>query len=93
MWGVGLLYHSTTLSSLSHSLFKQIENVELKPGGADIDVTESNKKEYVGLLVKWRFEDRIYKQMKALKKVNKLIKWYLCRQKLCVFALILSLYL
>ncbi len=68
--GVGLLYHSTTLSSLSHSLFKQIENIELKPGGADIDVTESNKKEYVSLLMKWRFEDRICKQMEALKKVS-----------------------
>ena len=27
---------------------RQVEDVELKPGGADIDVTESNKKEYVG---------------------------------------------
>lgn len=26
----------------------QVEEVELKPGGAEIDVTESNKKEYVG---------------------------------------------
>jgi hypothetical protein len=26
----------------------QVEEVDLKPGGADIDVTESNKKEYVG---------------------------------------------
>lgn len=25
-----------------------MEEVELKPGGSDIDVTESNKKEYVG---------------------------------------------
>ena len=25
----------------------QIEEVELKPGGSEIDVTESNKKEYV----------------------------------------------
>ncbi len=59
---------------LSLSLFIQIENIELKPGGADIDVTESNKKEYVGLLMKWRFEDRICKQMEAVKKVNNLIK-------------------
>ena len=25
----------------------QVEEIELKPGGGDIDVTESNKKEYV----------------------------------------------
>ncbi len=74
MLGGGIIVPSTTLSSLSHSLFKQIENIELKPGGADIGVTESNKKEYVGLLMKWCFEDRIYKQMKALKKVNKFDK-------------------
>ncbi len=77
--GVGVLcggvslYHSTTLSFFSHSLFIQIENIELKPGGADIDVTESNKKEYVGLLMKWRFEDRICKQMEAVKKVKNIL--------------------
>ncbi|XP_064390483.1 E3 ubiquitin-protein ligase NEDD4-like [Halichondria panicea] len=52
----------------SREFVGQIENIELKPGGADIDVTESNKKEYVSLLMKWRFEDRICKQMEALKK-------------------------
>lgn len=54
--------------SASREFVGQVEEVDLKPGGADIDVTESNKKEYVALLMKWRFEDRISKQMEAIKK-------------------------
>ena len=39
---------SPLTSALSPPSSRQVEDVELKPGGADIDVTESNKKEYVG---------------------------------------------
>jgi len=54
--------------SASREFLGQLEDVELKPNGADIDVTERNKKEYVDLLMKWRFEHRINKQMEAIKK-------------------------
>ena len=36
---------------------------ELKPGGANIPVTEENKLEYISLVIKWRFESRIKPQM------------------------------
>jgi hypothetical protein len=52
----------------SREFLGQVEEVELKPNGGDIDVVESNKKEYVKLLVKWRFEERISQQMDAIKK-------------------------
>jgi len=54
--------------SASREFLGQLEDVELKPNGADIDVTERNKREYVDLLMKWRFEHRINKQMEAIKK-------------------------
>ena len=31
---------------------------ELKPGGAKIPVTNENKKEYIDLVIKWRFVSR-----------------------------------
>jgi E3 ubiquitin-protein ligase NEDD4 len=39
---------------------------ELMPGGADIEVTEENKKEYVDLLCEWRCSRRIADQIKAI---------------------------
>ncbi|XP_019852268.1 PREDICTED: E3 ubiquitin-protein ligase NEDD4-like [Amphimedon queenslandica] len=52
----------------SREFLGQVEEIELKPNGGDIDVVEDNKKEYVRLLMKWRFEDRCAKQMDAIKK-------------------------
>jgi len=40
--------------------------VELKPGGADIPVTEANKKEYVDLVVEYRISKRVKDQLDAL---------------------------
>ncbi|KAJ2775205.1 NEDD4 E3 ubiquitin-protein ligase [Coemansia nantahalensis] len=45
--------------------FGQRVEVELKPGGADIDVTEENKKEFVQLSIQYRVCDRIKEQFEA----------------------------
>ena len=39
--------------------------VELKPGGADVPVTEENKKEYVNLVVEYRIAKRVKDQFEA----------------------------
>ena len=39
--------------------------VELKPGGADIPVTEENKKEYVNCIVEYRISRRVTEQFEA----------------------------
>ncbi|KAJ2849595.1 hypothetical protein IWW36_002528 [Coemansia brasiliensis] len=45
--------------------FGERVEVELKPGGKDIDVTEENKKEFVQLSVQYRVCDRIKEQFEA----------------------------
>ncbi|KAJ2779525.1 hypothetical protein H4R18_003961 [Coemansia javaensis] len=45
--------------------FGERVEVELKPGGADIDVTEENKKEFVQLSIQYRICDRIKEQFEA----------------------------
>lgn len=42
--------------------------VELKPGGADVPVTEENKKEYVDAVVEYRINKRTKEQSDALKE-------------------------
>uniref|UniRef100_A0A8C9EPZ2 HECT-type E3 ubiquitin transferase n=1 Tax=Pavo cristatus TaxID=9049 RepID=A0A8C9EPZ2_PAVCR len=39
---------------------------ELKPGGANIPVTEKNKKEYIERMVKWRIERGVVQQTESL---------------------------
>lgn len=39
--------------------------IELKPGGAEVDVTEENKKEYVDLVVEYRIFKRVQEQFEA----------------------------
>ena len=41
---------------------------ELVPNGEDIVVTEENKLEYIRLVIKWRFVDRVQNQMDAFKR-------------------------
>ena len=48
--------------------FGQLNAHELKPGGNDIPVTEDNKDEYIDLMVKWRLDRGVAKQMEAFKK-------------------------
>ena len=45
--------------------FGEMVTVELKPGGADIPVTEENKKEYVSLIVEYRISKRVKEQFDA----------------------------
>ncbi|XP_076027893.1 E3 ubiquitin-protein ligase NEDD4-like isoform X2 [Genypterus blacodes] len=45
--------------------FGQTYQVDLKPSGSDTVVTNENKKEYIDLVIQWRFVNRVQKQMNA----------------------------
>ncbi|KAI5119417.1 hypothetical protein M0805_009868 [Coniferiporia weirii] len=45
--------------------FGEMVTIELKPGGADVPVTEENKKEYVDLVVEYRISKRVQEQFEA----------------------------
>ncbi|XP_013114572.2 E3 ubiquitin-protein ligase Nedd-4 isoform X5 [Stomoxys calcitrans] len=45
--------------------FGQKSQHELKPGGANIEVTDDNKDEYIKLVIEWRFVARVKEQMTA----------------------------
>ena len=49
----------------SYEKLGNIETVDLKPGGSEISVTESNKEEYIRLLVQFRFSRGIEEQTKS----------------------------
>merc|ERR1719376_1397406 len=60
--------------TVSEELFGQTKSTELKPGGQDIKLTQQNKREYIQLVIKWRFVSRVQQQMKAfLNGFNQLI--------------------
>jgi E3 ubiquitin-protein ligase NEDD4 len=42
--------------------FGELVNIELRPGGADINVTQDNKKEYVDAVVEYRISKRVKEQ-------------------------------
>lgn len=44
----------------------QVTERELKSGGANVQVTEKNKKEYIERMVKWRVERGVVQQTQAL---------------------------
>ncbi|KAJ8247872.1 hypothetical protein GJAV_G00251530 [Gymnothorax javanicus] len=54
--------------TIDEELFGQTHQHELKPGGADIVVTDDNKKEYIHHVMQWRFVNRILKQMTSFKE-------------------------
>ena len=54
------LYFNTTFELLG-----KIENVELKPGGNEIKLTEDNKAEYVELMTQWRFTRGVEEQTRS----------------------------
>ncbi|XP_057204750.1 E3 ubiquitin-protein ligase NEDD4-like [Triplophysa rosa] len=54
--------------TIDEELFGQTHQHELKPGGAEIVIDDSNKKEYIHLVIQWRFVDRIQRQMTAFKE-------------------------
>lgn len=55
-----------TMLSFGHFFFPKITERELKPGGANIPVTEKNKKEYIERMVKWRIERGVVQQTESL---------------------------
>uniref|UniRef100_A0A3Q3WT41 E3 ubiquitin-protein ligase n=1 Tax=Mola mola TaxID=94237 RepID=A0A3Q3WT41_MOLML len=62
--------------TIDEDLFGQTHQHELKLGGAEIVVTNENKKEYIHLVIQWRFVNRIQKQMTAFKEVFYLILYH-----------------
>ena len=45
--------------------FGELVTIELRPGGADVNVTEENKKEYVDAVVEYRISKRVKGQSDA----------------------------
>lgn len=48
--------------TVTEERFGEIVNIELRPGGEDIPVTEENKKEYVDAVVEYRISKRVKAQ-------------------------------
>ncbi|KAA3675739.1 NEDD4-like E3 ubiquitin-protein ligase WWP1, partial [Paragonimus westermani] len=57
------LYFST-----EYEILGEVKTHELKPGGAEIPVTEANKAEYLDLVVNWRFSRGVEEQTEAFLK-------------------------
>ncbi|XP_012584236.1 PREDICTED: E3 ubiquitin-protein ligase NEDD4 isoform X2 [Condylura cristata] len=53
---------------IDEELFGQTHQHELKNSGSEIVVTNKNKKEYIYLVIQWRFVNRVQKQMAAFKE-------------------------
>ncbi|KAL4069938.1 hypothetical protein V8B97DRAFT_1900771 [Scleroderma yunnanense] len=51
--------------TITEDRFGETRKVELKPGGANIPVTEANKKEYVDSIVEYCIKTRVEKQLNA----------------------------
>ncbi|KAM6945795.1 E3 ubiquitin-protein ligase HECW2 [Aplochiton taeniatus] len=52
--------------TVNEEVFGQITERELKAGGANIPVSEKNKKEYIERMVKWRIERGVVQQTESL---------------------------
>ncbi|KAA6360701.1 MAG: putative E3 ubiquitin-protein ligase Itchy [Streblomastix strix] len=57
------LYFTVTVSQLD-----VVKEIELKPGGKNIGVTNENKKEYIQLMIQHKLTFNILQQMKAMQK-------------------------
>ncbi|XP_053933416.1 E3 ubiquitin-protein ligase NEDD4 isoform X1 [Cuculus canorus] len=53
---------------VDEELFGQTHQHELKNGGSEIVVTNKNKRDYIHLVIQWRFVSRVQKQMAAFKE-------------------------
>jgi hypothetical protein len=51
--------------TVDNEIFGELKSHDLKPGGADIKVTEENKLEYIQLMTEWRFNRGVQEQKKA----------------------------
>lgn len=66
--------------SVENNVFGKLQSTELKPSGAQEEVTEGNKKEYVKLYVTWRFMRGIESQFNYLQKgFHELVSQHLLR--------------
>lgn len=54
--------------TVTEDRFGEIVIIELRPGGADIPVTEENKSEYVDCVVEYRIAKRVEDQFKAFQE-------------------------
>lgn len=54
-----------TTFTVEDDRFGQVVERELKPGGADLEVTEENKHEYVELITEWKIHKRVEEQFNA----------------------------
>ncbi|XP_027869854.1 E3 ubiquitin-protein ligase NEDD4-like isoform X2 [Xiphophorus couchianus] len=54
--------------TIDEELFGETRQHDLKPDGSEIVVTNENKREYIDLVMQWRFVNRIQKQMTAFKE-------------------------
>ncbi|PVF96727.1 putative ubiquitin-protein ligase [Serendipita vermifera] len=60
--------------SVQEERFGELVTIELKPGGADVPVTEENKAEFVDLMVEYRITKRVQEQYTAfMEGFNELI--------------------
>ncbi|GAA6083038.1 E3 ubiquitin-protein ligase HECW2 [Tachysurus ichikawai] len=60
--------------TVNEEVFGQITEQELKPGGANILVSEKNKKEYIEHMVKWRIERGVVQQTRVCCKA--FMRWW-----------------
>uniref|UniRef100_A0A182Q670 HECT-type E3 ubiquitin transferase n=1 Tax=Anopheles farauti TaxID=69004 RepID=A0A182Q670_9DIPT len=66
--------------SVDEESFGTTNQRELKPDGADLEVTNDNKDEYIRLVIDWRFEARVKDQMQAfLEGVGSLVPLHLLK--------------
>uniref|UniRef100_A0A182NSD2 HECT-type E3 ubiquitin transferase n=1 Tax=Anopheles dirus TaxID=7168 RepID=A0A182NSD2_9DIPT len=66
--------------SVDEESFGTTNQRELKPDGADLEVSNDNKDEYIRLVIDWRFEARVKDQMQAfLEGVGSLVPLHLLK--------------
>ncbi|XP_053671784.1 E3 ubiquitin-protein ligase Nedd-4 [Anopheles nili] len=66
--------------SVDEESFGTTNQRELKPNGADLEVSNDNKDEYIRLVIDWRFEARVKDQMQAfLEGVGSLLPLHLLK--------------
>uniref|UniRef100_A0A182JS61 HECT-type E3 ubiquitin transferase n=1 Tax=Anopheles christyi TaxID=43041 RepID=A0A182JS61_9DIPT len=66
--------------SVDEESFGTTNQRELKPNGADLEVSNENKDEYIRLVIDWRFEARVKDQMQAfLEGVGSLVPLHLLK--------------
>lgn len=50
--------------SVTREVAGEVQEVELLPGGSELLVTDANKEQFIGLMLKWRLEKNVEEQLK-----------------------------